>query len=193
MLKQFISEYQIELVVILEVKNENSKLPNLAKCINMQHFFHGGNTNSKIWFLWSKNINCSNFVCSGQSITSDVVCGKERIRLSAIYASCDLSERRVLWNHIKQIEDNTVPWLISGDFNIINSTEEKLGRLPPDRQAVHEFVEFQNDLNVRDMGYKGPIYTWSNNNPQNVVFERLDRVLGNELAATIPFKVKHGP
>jgi hypothetical protein len=54
------------------------------------------------------------------------------------------------------------PWICCGDFNEVLSQDEHLG--PRDRTEAHisAFQECLQDRQLRDLGYEGPKYTWSN-------------------------------
>lgn len=67
-------------------------------------------------------------------------------------------------------------FLVSGDFNAILYTEEKLGGNPPDHQA--EFNDALSAANLLDAGYIGSRYTWCNNQ-ENSNCIRVDRCLVN--------------
>lgn len=49
---------------------------------------------------------------------------------------------------------------------------------------MKEFNDFQHNVGVQDLGFNGPTYTWCNNNPDELIWERLDRALANNAAST---------
>jgi hypothetical protein len=50
---------------------------------------------------------------------------------TAIYASPNEDNRRIMWDDLKQIANSTQePWLLAGDFNDIASVNEKKGGAP---------------------------------------------------------------
>lgn len=61
------------------------------------------------------------------------------------------------------------------DFNAIFSTNEKTSGLSPGKRCPH-FWEFMDSVDLIDLGFKGPLFTWHQGN----LFERLDRALANE-------------
>ncbi|KAH0720330.1 hypothetical protein KY285_005138 [Solanum tuberosum] len=51
-------------------------------------------------------------------------------RKLAVYTRCNALYRLELWDELASIvEDNQIPWIIGGDFNVIVNEEEKLGGL----------------------------------------------------------------
>lgn len=61
------------------------------------------------------------------------------------------------------------------------------------RRNMHDFHTFMLEGGLSDLGYEGPIFTWSNNHARRRrIWQRLDRFLGNgEAIASLPtLKVK---
>lgn len=112
--------------------------------------------------------------------------------ISAVYASSEIGERQ-LWEYLNNLNVAEKEWwFVGGDFNVVADSSEKLGRLPPNRKAIREFIDFQQKVKLQDMGYEGPIHTWCNGNPKDLVWERLDRILASSNAALHSnMKVKH--
>ncbi|KAK3222021.1 hypothetical protein Dsin_009046 [Dipteronia sinensis] len=67
-------------------------------------------------------------------------------------------------------------WLCIGDFNEILSDDDKTGGLPRNRKLVEDFLEVLDYCSLKDMGFRGPSFTWCNKcDGSNSVQERLDR------------------
>ncbi|CAN1169900.1 hypothetical protein LINPERHAP2_LOCUS28669, partial [Linum perenne] len=66
-----------------------------------------------------------------------------------------------------------------GDFNCVTNGSEKEGGLTPNPRAIADFLTFILDLQLIDVGFSGPIFTWSNKHhiPQKVISSRLDRFM----------------
>jgi len=100
--------------------------------------------------------------------------------LTAVYAHTDYIFRRELWEHLSDLKVRiTDPWAIGGDYNAIMCKSEKLGGAAPNIRAMNDFTHFQHDNDLIDLGFEGSMYTWSNNNPNNPIWERLDRIMVN--------------
>lgn len=89
---------------------------------------------------------------------------------------------------------NDIAILVKGEFNTVVAQRENCGNIPADRQTVLDFNIFQDDAALLDIGFTGARYTWCSDNPKDLVWERLDRVLANNKARNqLNFKVVHGP
>ncbi|KAA3479433.1 Retrovirus-related Pol polyprotein LINE-1 [Gossypium australe] len=66
--------------------------------------------------------------------------------------------------------------MVIGDFNVILSSNEKIGGLLAGKRCPH-FGNFVDLANLHDLGFRGPPFTWHRGN----LFERLDHALGNEV------------
>ncbi|CAN1135893.1 hypothetical protein LINPERHAP2_LOCUS9138, partial [Linum perenne] len=66
-----------------------------------------------------------------------------------------------------------------GDFNCVLNRSEKEGDLSPNPKAIADFHAFILDLQLIDVGFSGPTFTWSNKQhiSQKVISSRLDRFL----------------
>ncbi|KAG8472412.1 hypothetical protein CXB51_034210 [Gossypium anomalum] len=62
-----------------------------------------------------------------------------------------------------------------GDFNAILSSSEKSGGMSKGRRCPF-FGDFVDNAKLYDLGFRGPPFTWH----RSLLFERLDRALGNE-------------
>ncbi|XP_055959779.1 uncharacterized protein LOC130014847 [Mercurialis annua] len=84
--------------------------------------------------------------------------------------------------------------VIMGDFNDITHPSEKEGGLLYVPAAHVDFINFIYNMQLIDMGFVGPAFTWSNHQSSpNLIQERLDRSLAtNEWTTSFPhFSVHH--
>ncbi|MDD0148594.1 hypothetical protein PSY31_23175, partial [Shigella flexneri] len=73
------------------------------------------------------------------------------------------------------------PLLIGGDFNVVASPEEKLGRRGINLPNTEAFLDTLRECRLTDAGFSGSKYTWSNNRTGTAkVLKRLDRLLLSE-------------
>ncbi|XP_059290122.1 uncharacterized protein LOC132043675 [Lycium ferocissimum] len=86
---------------------------------------------------------------------------KVNLLVSVVYAKCARDEREELWEAMVELANQQdLPWIIGGDFNVIVSDEEKQGGLPD------------------SLGSK---FTWWNGRTEEeCIFKRLDRILVNQ-------------
>ncbi|KAK4386016.1 hypothetical protein Sango_2472200, partial [Sesamum angolense] len=98
-------------------------------------------------------------------------------RLTGFYGDADSSLRKLSWNTLRQLNDNSaLPWVCGRNFNgILYSHEQKSRNLTPAWQ-VREFPAAISDANLADLG-SGTKYAWCNNREEpHTVHSRLDRV-----------------
>ncbi|KAG5611037.1 hypothetical protein H5410_022318 [Solanum commersonii] len=93
-----------------------------------------------------------------------------------------VNTRKDLWASLAHIANQHYQaWLIDGDFNVVLSWEEKLGRLPVFFQEMKDFANCLTEYGLFDLGYSGSIYTWWNERTYEAcIIKRLDRVLSNQ-------------
>lgn len=71
--------------------------------------------------------------------------------LANIYAPCSRSDRRVLWDSLKELMNMNKGWcLLGGDFKAVRCREEKVGR-HIDSRSMSNFSSFINDLQLIDL------------------------------------------
>ncbi|KAK3188191.1 hypothetical protein Dsin_027752 [Dipteronia sinensis] len=90
-------------------------------------------------------------------------------------------QRRRAWTLLKRLNDMyQFPWVCAGDFNEVLSNDEKLGIVKQKRILIKNFQEALDYCDLSDMGFRGPIYTWSNKRDgSESVQESLDRGVCN--------------
>ncbi|GAV79882.1 hypothetical protein CFOL_v3_23345 [Cephalotus follicularis] len=67
-----------------------------------------------------------------------------------------------------------------GDFNQVVSSTQKLGGSPVNLCHSMAFSDRINNMNLIDLGFVSPKFTWSNlQSFNNLILERLDRTLAN--------------
>lgn len=112
------------------------------------------------------------------------------ILITIVYAKCTRSERRVLWEDMRNLATNNLPWSIGGDFNVIMNVADRDGGARPNYNAINDFATCVIDCGLNDVGFEGETFTWK----WQGLRQRLDRVLFNHLwldSFTVN-KVTHG-
>ena len=102
---------------------------------------------------------------------------------STIYASNNYLDRRVLWRHLLWCEPMVGhnPWFVIGDFNTTRFVNEKIGGNMMYDNAMTDFHECLFKLELADIPFLGPIFTWMNRREGvNFIARKLDRCLQNE-------------
>lgn len=103
-------------------------------------------------------------------------------RFTGIYGSPARHRRKDTWELLKELStNNSLPWMLMGDFNDILSPEEKLGGAQQPlwlMQGFREAIEFSG---LRNFEFKGYQFTWERGRgTPNWVREKLDRILVND-------------
>ena len=102
---------------------------------------------------------------------------------SVVYASNNYIDRRVLWRHLLWCEPlvGHNPWMVIGDFNTTRFVNEKSGGNMMNDTAMNDFHECLFSLELADVPFSGPIFTWMNRREGvNFIARKLDRCLQNE-------------
>lgn len=118
------------------------------------------------------------------------------MNVSTIYNLPQPNRQNEVWSLLKDIAppiDNE--WLLGGDFNAILHAHEKIGGKSFSYSKSKPFHECMHECNLFDLGFTGPIYTWTNKhkNQTTHIRERLDRCLGNQkwISSFPNYVVKH--
>lgn len=145
----------------------------------------GSNSNGKIWFFVKENVEMEILLDTEQQITLKLQIAEEGLIMitTLVNAKCDRNDRLQLWDNIYQLANNmTFPWLDGGDFNVVLTEEEKIGGVPVTVEDTEEFAFCINSSELFDVGFKGSPFTWWNRRTcSNCIFERLDRVVVNQI------------
>ncbi|KAL8473505.1 hypothetical protein ACS0TY_030369 [Phlomoides rotata] len=86
------------------------------------------------------------------------------------------------WQLLRRISPTTgTPWLCMGDFNEIMWAKEKRGGNTRTTKQMSDFRETTTALQLKDLGYQGSTFTWSNGRVgSESIQSRLDRALATE-------------
>lgn len=187
-LREKIKLSRVSVVCLFEthvIKEKQKKVidyifPNCSFVDNFDHVRLG-----RIWILYSNEIRLHVHSSSSQSINCHIY--SEKIRkyffLSAIYASNDEIDRRILWSEMRNLKSlvSSAPWLAVGDFNVVLQMNECSefydGLAAPSK--VQDFHSCINDTELIDIPQSGPIFTWTNKRIDGFLARKLDRAMAN--------------
>ncbi|KAL5564135.1 hypothetical protein UlMin_027299 [Ulmus minor] len=131
--------------------------------------------------MWKAN--CVVNVCSSSSFFIDAWISSTDIlpwRFSGFYGNPDSNHRGHSWELLRRLcFAHSGAWLCAGDFNEILNGNEKLGGGVKSQRAIDEFRNAVDDCLICDLGFVGDPFTWCNNRPNDLIYERLDRGFGN--------------
>ncbi|KAK9983648.1 hypothetical protein SO802_033173 [Lithocarpus litseifolius] len=173
-------------MIIAETKVSGPRAKEITDRLRLDGAIHANNISytGGRWILWdSIQVEISELSSTEQEIhvvVKDLSLNSSWL-MSAVYASPRYVERRLLWDNLSKVAKlHTLPWIIAGDFNEVLLGEENFGgRLVSISRAVN-FQECLNTYGMIDLGFSGPWYTWTNQQPlPHLVQERIDRVFVN--------------
>uniref|UniRef100_A0A803KMP6 Endonuclease/exonuclease/phosphatase domain-containing protein n=1 Tax=Chenopodium quinoa TaxID=63459 RepID=A0A803KMP6_CHEQI len=98
-------------------------------------------------------------------------------KLVGVYGWLEATQKHRTWDLIRSIHAGcSIPMLYVGDFNKILGLNEKSGWTIRGERRMDGFRNALEDYGLRDLGYKGSIYTWEKGTSINILMqERLDR------------------
>uniref|UniRef100_A0A2N9GDB5 Reverse transcriptase domain-containing protein n=1 Tax=Fagus sylvatica TaxID=28930 RepID=A0A2N9GDB5_FAGSY len=99
-------------------------------------------------------------------------------RFTGFYGAPETHKRDESWNLLRRLNSQmTVPWCCMGDFNELVRIEEKQGSHNRSERQMQLFRDVLDECGLVDLGFSGPRFTWTNNRPGDMTWERLDRVV----------------
>ncbi|KAL0924452.1 hypothetical protein M5K25_005283 [Dendrobium thyrsiflorum] len=187
--KNLVSEEKIDIICLLENRISLSNIQDRWFCSNHRIFANENSINNfdqaspgRIWIKWnSDNISFTHTSSSSQMITGIVKTSHTiPFLLSAVYASNSFEERLALWEDLSKIQsNNTLPWVILGDFNCCRFQSDKKGGNSIPLSRLAPFNNFIFDSHLVELPSTGLFHTWYNQRTDNPIHLRLDRILVN--------------
>ncbi|KAH0781412.1 hypothetical protein KY290_001010 [Solanum tuberosum] len=107
---------------------------------NLEHHYNG-----RIWVTWRPDYFQTIVVSMmDQAVTCEIlnICGRTRFYLTMIYGHNSKKGRTVLWNYLSVTnQGQTLPWLITGDFNYVLNQDNRIGGNPITMGEIEDFNE----------------------------------------------------
>uniref|UniRef100_A0A803QQ69 Reverse transcriptase n=1 Tax=Cannabis sativa TaxID=3483 RepID=A0A803QQ69_CANSA len=101
-------------------------------------------------------------------------------RFTGFYGSPDPGGRKDSWLLLERLRDMLQgAWVCGGDFNEIIKAKEKKGGCVKNEALLRDFRRAISYCNFKEITMNGGEFTWCNGRQDNLVFEKLDRVLAN--------------
>ncbi|XP_033136094.1 uncharacterized protein LOC103837732 isoform X1 [Brassica rapa] len=147
---------------------------------------HSEDEDGRIIIFWKHPLQVSVLLKTRQSLTCFVHCpGSPPFTVTAVYAANTSDERQQLWKDLRDTQTtcslHQSSWIIGGDFNeIIHCAEHSSVSFTQTTPQMIEFKECLDDIEVKDLRYHGPCFTWSNKQPEDPIAKKLDRIMVNE-------------
>lgn len=104
------------------------------------------------------------------------------LAFSGIYGQPQDHLRVQTWELLRRLHNfDDFAWVIGGDLNEILWDSEKQGGVARSFDLMSNFRLVLNDCGLRDLGFKGDVFTWCNcRGMGDCIYERLDQFAGNE-------------
>jgi hypothetical protein len=117
--------------------------------------------------------------CIDVVISSDVMAPW---RISFVYGEPRRDKRHEFWSLLRRLRNQrNGPWLVCGDFNEALCQEEHAGLVSRSVAQMALFKSCLDDCGLTDLGFLGPIFTWSNKQAGDALVRvRLDRAVAND-------------
>ncbi|KAM1951519.1 hypothetical protein ACFX15_006123 [Malus domestica] len=107
-------------------------------------------------------------------------------RFTGVYGTSYRTEKVEFWGGmIHKFAPDNIPWICGGDFNEFLWDHEKSGSAEVRYNRTRYLEEFMSKLEVFDLGFNGPKFTWRGKRNGQLVEARLDRGLVNESWQTL--------
>ena len=188
--KEWIGNREVKFGCILETRVKETKAGKITKegfrewsAMTNYECSPGG----RIWVLWRESVRMTLVYKSDQLITCSVgLEGGDEFLCTFVYAKNHSEERKELWEDLCYHHDSAMfknkEWMIMEDFNVILDGEENsrsLGRVSGGMRDLQRVILH---CHLSDLGYQGPLFTWSNKQDEGIICKKLDRVLMNDAA-----------
>ena len=190
--------YKLDFLAIFETRSNAVKADRRIRQLGFSKYsftaadgYSGG-----IWCLWEEvSMRVEVMKQHKQFMHLQITNSKqEKWFLTVVYASPNRVYRRTLWSELFDIKDSmSGPWCIGGDFNATILAEERRSSALSKTLADSEFIRWIDDMNLADLGFEGPSFTWKKGS--RVCQTQLDRFLANEAWCTkfLDAKILHLP
>ncbi|GKV42356.1 hypothetical protein SLEP1_g49767 [Rubroshorea leprosula] len=106
--------------------------------------------------------------------------GDVKFLCTIVYAFNTFDGRVALWDQVRALDVENVPWIISGDFNTTLNYGERVKPSGVIWGDTSELKDFVSRMEVFDLQFSGAFFTWSNKQGENDrLWCKLDRVMAN--------------
>ncbi|XP_010446092.1 PREDICTED: uncharacterized protein LOC104728863 [Camelina sativa] len=146
---------------------------------------HNSDEDGRIVLIWKAPADVTVLHQSKHLLTCEItIQGGHRFFFTAVYAPNSSEERTDLWCELLRLHQSlmldNLPWALCGDFNqIIHPAEHSNPSINHFTSRMLELRDCLLQLEVFDLRFQGPLFTWTNKNNTNPIVKKLDRVLVN--------------
>ncbi|GLT27461.1 hypothetical protein SLA2020_024580 [Shorea laevis] len=180
-LKKLCFQHKPSILFLSETKRTATKMNLIRIDLGFEHCFAVGcvGRGGGLALLWTEDFTLQLSSISQSHIDVEIVDpGGRRWRLTGFYGHPEVARREESWTLLKSLKAaSTLPWLCLGDFNEILRQSEKEGGNPRPYRQMDAFAEALNYCAFKELGFKGPRFTFMRKINGDLIKERLDRVL----------------
>lgn len=188
-LRRLVADHSPDLFFICESKSTKQSTSNWRAILGFSGLFVVDATGRSggLLLFWKNtcDVNIKSF--SSGHIDCMVTMQGQCWRFTGFYGNPEVSLRPMSWTLLRRLfdreEENSIPWLIGGDFNEICFESEKVGGRPRSQAQMQKFREVIDDCSLQELVH-GALnsLTWYNKRKEgDAVAERLDRFLASRL------------
>ncbi|XP_017613545.1 uncharacterized protein LOC108458650 [Gossypium arboreum] len=168
--QEYNREHSPAIISLLETRVSGSKADNIIAKLGLlnSHRVEAVGFSGGIWIGWKSSIHLEIIFNHPQFILTRIrpSGSSNPIFIFFVYGSPNKQKRKELWNSLNSsIPLGNYPWAAIGDSNAMTKSR----RCP-------FFGNFVDNAKLYDLEFRGPPFTWY----RGLLFERLDRALGNE-------------
>ncbi|KAK9704710.1 hypothetical protein RND81_07G006500 [Saponaria officinalis] len=168
-IKDFLAKNKVVVAGLLETR---VKLANSNNIMNKFVRYHcvgnySAHYNGRIWVLWQESLVALDVLRVHDQLVHCKVLLRQTslsIFVTFVYGQNDGVARRRLWHELQSISSSIdLGWLVIGDFNVVRSAEDKIGKHPPTFWEMLEFNACVGQCSLDELpSHWGP-FTWTNN------------------------------
>jgi hypothetical protein len=187
-LRRLIHQERIPLFGLVETRVRDKNKDNVSQLLlrNWSILYnYDFSCRGRIWVCWNANaVKVDVFRMLDQAIHVSITILATNIcfNTSIIYGDNNASLREALWSNIVSHSDGweSTPRIHIGDFNAICNQSSKSGGSTTWAGTMDRLDTCIREAKVDDLRYSSMHYTWSNQCAENLIMQKLDRVLVNK-------------
>lgn len=130
--------------------------------------------------FWKSNVEVE-IISTCQHFIDTKIKAKGRSFFSTfLYGEPDRTKRISVWNQIQELAaSRDSPWILTGDFNDIIHSSEKVGGPPRPEGSFSDLRSLMSTCDLYDLKHTGNFLSWRGKRHSHLVRCRLDRVMAN--------------
>ena len=155
------------LVFLTEMKTGESKMKGIRNKVKYTQGITvpSDGRSGGLAMMWKEGSDIRLRSCSNSHIDVEIHEGSAATpwRATGFYGHPDAGKRFISWQLLDFLKNqNTMPWIVFGDFNEIMWSNEKSGWLDRNANQMADFRDCLNRCELVDLGFIGQKFTWCN-------------------------------